>query len=266
MSQRDRYEPGVPCFVATIQPDPAAAADFYAAVFGWTYETGDFYVAQLRGKPVAAVTPMPPTVEPKPAPTWMTDVAVASAADVAEKARAAGGKAFDPFEGPAGQMTVITDPTGGVIAACERTTGAQLVNEFGAWAMSSLSTPDPDAAAAFYGAVFGWTTETFEIGDISATMFRLPGYVGGEPEQPVSREVVATMMRGDTAGWNVDFWVDDVDAAARAAQEGGGSDAGGPVRHPARPPGGAGRPGRRALLRHPHRRALAHAPLYPLII
>ena len=62
-------------------------------------------------------------------------------------------------------MTVIKDPTGGVIAACERTTGAQLVNEFGAWAMSSLSTPDPDAAAAFYGAVFGWTTETFEMGD-----------------------------------------------------------------------------------------------------
>ena len=26
------------------------------------------------------------------------------------------------------------------------------------------------------------------------------------------------MMRGDTAGWNVDFWVQDVDAAPAAAQ------------------------------------------------
>ncbi len=232
MSQRDRYEPGVPCFVATIQPDPAAAAEFYAAVFGWTYETGDFYVAKLRGKPVAAVTPLPPTVEPKPAPAWITDVAVASAADVVEKARAAGGKAFDPFEGPAGPMTVLTDPTGGVIAACERTTGAQLVNEFGAWAMSSLSTPGPGRRRGVLRAVFGWTTETFEMGDITATMFRLPGYVGGEPEQPVSREVVATMMRGDTAGWHVDFWVDDVDAAARAAQEGGGTVLAGPFDTP----------------------------------
>ena len=68
--------------------------------------------------------------------------------------------------------------------------GAQLVNEPGAWAMSRLDTPDPEGAAAFYGEVFGWTTEAFG----PATMFRLPGYVGGEPEQPVSREVVAAMM------------------------------------------------------------------------
>jgi predicted enzyme related to lactoylglutathione lyase len=61
-------------------------------------------------------------------------------------------------------------------------------------------------------------------------MFRLPGYVGGEPEQPVSREVVATMspMSPDQlaqdvpAHWSVDFWVHDVDAiAARAADLGG---------------------------------------------
>jgi uncharacterized protein len=52
-------------------------------------------------------------------------------------------------------------------------------------------------------------------------MFRLPGYVGGEPEQPVSREVVATMseVRGEgPAHWSVDFWVDDVDAAAATAE------------------------------------------------
>ncbi len=232
MSTRDQYEPGVPCFVATIQPDPRAAAEFYGAVFGWTYEEHDFFVAQVRGRPVAAITPLPPNVEPKPAPAWITDVAVASADDTATKAREAGGQAFEPFDGPAGRMTVVQDPTGGVIAACERTTGAQLVNEFGAWAMSSLSTPDPDAAAAFYAAVFGWTTETFEIGEISATMFRLPGYVGGEPQQPVSREVVATMMRGEQAGWTVDFWVDDVDAAAHSATTGGGSVLAGPFDSP----------------------------------
>jgi predicted enzyme related to lactoylglutathione lyase len=229
MSQRDSYEPGVPCFVATMQPDPEAATRFYGAVLGWTFQEGDFYVAQLRGKPVAAVTPLPPSVEPKPAAAWITDVAVASADDVAEKARAAGGTVLaEPFEGPAGRMTVIRDPTGGVLAACERTTGAQLVNEFGAWAMSSLSTADPEAAAAFYGAVFGWTTEEFEMGDAKATMFRLPGYVGGEPEQPVSREVVATMMRGEHAGWTVDFWVSDVDEAVRAAEDHGGTTLAGP--------------------------------------
>ena len=65
--------------------------------------------------------------------------------------------------------------------------------------MSHLEAPDPAAAAAFYGTVFGWTTETFGEGADAITMFRLPGYVGGEPQQPVSREVIATMsaMRDD---------------------------------------------------------------------
>lgn len=44
-------------------------------------------------------------------------------------------------------------------------------------------------------------------------MFRLPGYLGGEPEQPVSREVVATMAPPGEASkapprWAADFWVE----------------------------------------------------------
>jgi uncharacterized protein len=63
-------------------------------------------------------------------------------------------------------------------------------------------------------------TETFDLGETSITMFRLPGYVGGEPEQPVSREVVATMAPAENgpARWGLDFWVEDVDAAAAAAE------------------------------------------------
>jgi uncharacterized protein len=108
--------------------------------------------------------------------------------------------------------------------------GAQVVNEPGAWAMSQLNTRDPEGAKRFYGALFGWTTETFAMGDAEFTMWRLPGFVGGEPEQPVSREVVATMapMNDDTFGddvpphWAVDFWVADADAVARRAPELGG--------------------------------------------
>ena len=32
MIARDGYPPGVPCWVDTSQPDPAAAAEFYVAV------------------------------------------------------------------------------------------------------------------------------------------------------------------------------------------------------------------------------------------
>ena len=57
-------------------------------------------------------------------------------------------------------------------------------------------------------------------------MFRLPGYVGGEPQQPVSREVIATMsaMRDDGGPrWSVNLWDHDVDATAAKAVELGGS-------------------------------------------
>ncbi|HLM78137.1 MAG TPA: VOC family protein [Rubrobacteraceae bacterium] len=108
--------------------------------------------------------------------------------------------------------------------------GAQLVNEPGAWSMSQLKTRDPESAKAFYGAVFGWETDTFDLGEGEFTLWRLPGYLGGEPEQPVSREVVGVMVpvSGDRspedvpAHWSVDFWVDDVHATTDKAAELGG--------------------------------------------
>ena len=35
MSERDGYEPGVPCWVATVHPDPEKAVSFYTELFGW---------------------------------------------------------------------------------------------------------------------------------------------------------------------------------------------------------------------------------------
>jgi predicted enzyme related to lactoylglutathione lyase len=71
--------------------------------------------------------------------------------------------------------------------------------------------------------VFGWQFDTFKVGDFEAGMFRLPGYVGGEPEQPVPRDLVATIdPPGGEPGWNVDFWIDDADRAVATAEEHGG--------------------------------------------
>jgi len=49
--------------------------------------------------------------------------------------------------------------------------------------MSSLHTPDPAVATAFYGAVFGWQAQA--VGPL--TLLRLPGYVGGHEQQTLSR-------------------------------------------------------------------------------
>jgi uncharacterized protein len=238
MSQRDEYQHGVPCWVDTLQADPDAALAFYAGVFGWEFTAsgempgdppGRYFVAQVRGRDVAGVGSQPADSQPLP-PSWNMDVRVDSADDAAAAAQSAGGTVLvEPFDAPpAGRMAVIADPTGAPFCVWQSGVreGAQLVNEGGAWAMNQLHTPDPERAAAFYGAVFGWTTETFGEGDGAMTLFRLPGYVGGEPQQPVSREVIAAMDRAqadEAPRWSANFWVDDVDAATAAAERLGGT-------------------------------------------
>src|ERR687893_86722 len=43
-------------------------------------------------------------------------------------------------------------------------------------------------------AAFGWETDACDMDEGEITMWRVPGYVGGEPEQPGSREVVGVMV------------------------------------------------------------------------
>jgi uncharacterized protein len=235
MSERDSYPPGVPCWVDTGQPDVDAALDFYGTVFGWDFAgpgempgepPGRYYVAQVAGRDVAGISTQPPG-----RPTvWNTHVAVASVDDAARAAADNGGSVLvAPFEAPpAGRMAVLADPAGAVICAWEpgERQGAQRINEPSAWAMSRLTTSACDAAMGFYETVFGWESEGLSFGDATATLFRLPGYVGGEPEQPVPRDSIAVMMEADPGTpphWSVDFWIDDTDAAVERAVAAGGA-------------------------------------------
>lgn len=236
MSRRDGYEPGVPCRVASVHADPARALGFYRELFGWEATSlmpagsdGEYFRCTLDGRDVAAIV-SPHGAPPPPSATWGTHVWVESADEATARVRESGGSVIgEPFDSPGGgRMAVLADPAGAVFCAWQprEHRGAQVVNEPGAWAMSALLTPDPEGAKAFYGAVFGWQSDSFEAGDLQVTLFRLPGFVGGEPEQPVPRDLVATMAPhgGDSVPphWSVDFWVHDVsDTAARAAELGG---------------------------------------------
>lgn len=237
MSERDGFQAGVPCWVETWQNDPDAATTFYSRIFGWEVADtsppdaeGTFQICRLRGRDVAAIGSPIPDGAP-PVPVWTTFIQVESAEDTAAKARDAGGSVIvEPIESlEGGRLAIVADPAGATFAAWEqaRHKGAQAINEPGAWAMSVLVTPDPEGAKRFYGEVFGWTTRAFGLGDEEVTMFALPGYVGGEPEQPVPRDVVATLAPpgvGDGAPphWSVDFWIRDPDEAARITAEMGG--------------------------------------------
>src|SRR4051794_13629094 len=179
--------------------------------------------ARLCGSDVVAIGSPPRAGMP---PAWATYVWVDDADAVAASTVKAGGSVLaEPFGSlDGGRMAIVADPAGAVFGVWTPGDhrGAQRVNEPSAYSMSFLRTPDLDGAEAFYGAVLGWTTEAFG----PWLLWRLPGYVGGVPEQPVSREVVAVMARardGEAAHWRVDFWIADADAAAARATQLGGS-------------------------------------------
>ena len=226
MSNRDAYPHGVPCWVTCLADDIPATTGFYERLFGWSFELspdGRYGVALLRGREVAGIGSREAAGEGVTC-SWMTEVRVDDADVTSELAVSAGGRVLaGPMDiAPAGRLTVLQDPTGGVLCGFEpgARPGARTVNEPGAYAMSLLRTPDPARAARFYGDIFGWRAEQF--GPLE--LFRLPGYVGGEEQQPVPRDVVAGLLATSEAPeWGVDFWVDDAERAARVAVEAGGS-------------------------------------------
>jgi uncharacterized protein len=249
MPKRDRYLPGVPCWVDTSHPDPQAAVAFYTGLFGWDFKdvmppgsAGEYYIAQLQGGDVAAVGSVPQGAAPTA--TWNTYIAVDSADAGAAKVREGGGslvsEPFDVME--AGRMAVCADREGAGFRLwqAKEQIGADIVNENGSLSFNGLRTRDPDAARSFYGSVFGWTT--LDLGG-GPGMWRLPGYGDFlEADAPGLREGMAQMgapegfedvvaaiepIADDEADapacWTVTFAVDDADAIAAKAQELGGT-------------------------------------------
>src|SRR6266513_2258090 len=180
MSTREDYPAGVPCWVDTNQPDPADAARFYSGLFGCQTEDtmppdagAHYYMARIDGRDAAAISSQPPGAPPQA--VWNTYIRVESADDAAARVREAGGRVlsepFDVFD--AGRMGVFADPEGAVFCVWQPGShrGSAAVNEHGAVNFNNLHTGDVEAARAFYGAVFGWTTI-----DAGSPMWALPGY------------------------------------------------------------------------------------------
>jgi uncharacterized protein len=248
MPERDGYIPGVPCWVDTGHPDPEAAVAFYSGLFGWEFEDvmppdvpGDYFMARIRGGDVAGVGSIPEGT-PQMA-RWNTYIWVDSADDAASKVQAAGGNVLaEPFDVlDSGRMAVFADPEGAAFSVWQAKLhkGARIVNEHGAVNFNGLHTRDAEAAKAFYGSVFGWTTLSIPAGE----MWTLPGY-GDHLERgnPGLRKMVADM--GGPVGfedvvasinpipadqpdtpphWSVTFGADGADAVAAKAAELGGT-------------------------------------------
>jgi predicted enzyme related to lactoylglutathione lyase len=248
MTPRETYPPGVTCFDDIERVDVDAAAAFYGGLFGWTFDertppgsSSRFLMAQLDGLAVAGLSSAP---SDDASPAWNTYVSVESADAIVPRVTAAGGSVLvEPSDvGPAGRMAVFADPEGATFRVWQagRTKGAQLVNAPGAWNWSDLETRDPEAAKAFYSAVFGWEYQLVDFGQGASSLIKVPGY--GDHLEALTpgtlashKELGAPEGFSDAIGWiqapghpdgparwAVTFSVADTDDTARGARELGG--------------------------------------------
>lgn len=221
MSEVAEHAPGTPSWVDLATTDAAGAIEFYRALFGWTAEDeggeagGRYTMLRKDGKDVAALYASA-SVSAQGYSRWNTYITVADADVAARRVDHAGGTVLaQPFDvSGSGRMTVAQDPTGAVVALWEPRghNGARLVNEPGSLCWNELVTSNRDRAAAFYGALFGWSSRTYQLGPLAYTEFRSgAGRVAG-----------LTEMSGIEPYWSVSFAVVDADETAALVCELGG--------------------------------------------
>jgi predicted enzyme related to lactoylglutathione lyase len=254
MSTRTSYAPGTPCWVELSgTPDIEASAGFYGALFGWevpelpsSAELGGYRRAKKDGQDVAGVSQ--PMQDGQPC-VWATYVSVADADATVAKAGEAGGQTIAEVMDVMGlgKMAVLTDPAGAVIGIWEPGTfaGAELVNEDGSFGWNELGTRDVGAARDFYPAVFGWSIEDQDMGEMGAYhIWKLAddASVGG------MMDITGRVPDEVPNHWLVYFTVPDADAAAETAKSNGGQVTFGPVDIPV---------GRFAIIVDPHGAAFA---------
>lgn len=221
MPERTSYAPGIPSWI-DIGTDVEAAKAFYTGLFGWSTadagpveETGGYgFFTTAEGKMLAGYGPQQ---NPGP-PFWTTYIATDDADASAARVEAAGGTVVVPPMDvmDAGRMAVFQDTEGAFFSVWQagRHLGAEVVNEPGAFCWSELSTRDPEAAKAFYAAVFGWGAQASESEAMAYTEWQLGGEsIGGMMDMPPMVPVEVP------AYWLVYFAVEDTDASVARAKE-----------------------------------------------
>jgi len=157
-------------FVELVTPDLAAAKQFYAGLFGWTFHNIraggiEYAEAFLDGRPVAGLIHKEVPTGDHRQPAWLTFFAVADVDAAKAVALQNGAKVlFGPHNVPdRGKEAVFADPQGAVFVVLASSSGdpPDVLATPGEWMWSSLITSDPDTDAAFYQKLFNY--EVFEL-------------------------------------------------------------------------------------------------------
>ncbi|MGE0228338.1 MAG: VOC family protein [Dehalococcoidia bacterium] len=222
--QVSSHTQGTPSWFELSTTDPDAAIGLYGQLFGWTDdpqpmpEGPAYHMQRIEGDSVAAISPqMPGEVEQGMPPHWNVYLTVDDVDATTDKVEGAGGSVLMPPMDVMefGRMSVIADPTGGVVCLWEAKAhiGAQRVGEAGTIAWAELATTDPDRAAAFFTDLLGVEAATNPMPDGSSyTVMKAAGQdVAGIFKMPPEMEGMPPM-------WTAYFGVEDVDACIERAQ------------------------------------------------
>jgi predicted enzyme related to lactoylglutathione lyase len=243
MSGRSDYAPGEFCWVDLATTDVDAAAALYSELLGWAFEpapgppelTGGYGFFTRDGKMMAGLGRVMNEGQP---PAWSSYVAVADVDATAAKVREAGGQVYmGPIDLPneSGRLAVVADTTGAVLGIIElrKHTGAQVVNEPGAWTWNQLATPSAAASRDFYGQVLGW-----ELTQAEGVPADLPYFMWQVEGQRWPEGLAGAMVMGDAfppdtpSHWMAFFAVPEIGAAVDTVARHGGTLQMGPQKVP----------------------------------
>ncbi len=224
----------MPSYTDLATPDPAAAKEFYGALFGWEFDDQPagpdmtYTMCRKDGRTAAGMMELSPEMaQAGMPPVWSSYITVDDLEEATARVEPAGGQVMRPPMDvmDAGRMAVVADSTGAVICLWEvkESIGAEVVDEHGALTWNELLTPDPSKAAGFYADVVGWTAQTMPMPMGDYTVF----FVAGGNENGIAGSMTPPMEM--PPAWLVYFDVDDCDATAALATEKGATLMGQPM-------------------------------------
>lgn len=230
---------GTPVWFELTTPDLHAAMPFYEQVAGWRIamspaaEHGGYRLASAPdGDQVAGLM----TGQGQMPKGWSLYLAADDVDATAAKAAELGGTIVaGPMDIPhVGRFAAMVDPQGvmiNIITETRESAGTPFKQMEGGAGVGhgvwiELATPDPDAAFAFYGALFGWqkagAMPMGEMGDYA--------FIGTGDLRPGA--IMSSATTGAPARWNWYVEVPDIDVALATATAQGGAVLQGPDQIP----------------------------------
>lgn len=239
-TEKSANPPGSFIWYELITPDPGAAKAFYDRVVGWAVDVDQVapdvdyrMIKRADGGNAGGVLTLTQDMREHGAkPMWMGYVGVDDVDAAMAAVEARGGKALMPaWDAPGvGRLAMSADPQGNPMYLMKPLPPAGDANQSSdvfspdaeqrvAW--NELSTADPGAARAFYGELFGWTSDDFmPMGEMGE--YRFLDHHG------VRFGALCGVMPGGSAAWRYYIRVPSIAAAVEAVKAGGGSVAVGP--------------------------------------